>query len=180
MAAERPRRVAGFFATCWLFRSKIVFSWDFAFAVAAALLAWLAPSEPQLRQLSEPLAPVAVGLATALVGVVVAGLAVVVAFLDDDFLALIDEATKTYGGVEGQLFPFWFVTATGVGATLGATALMLTRQSLSELPLRVLFAAVIGLLVWTAVGVFNLVASLQATGVSRAIYARKKREPPTG
>jgi uncharacterized membrane protein YuzA (DUF378 family) len=57
---------------------------------------------------------------------------------------------------------------------------MLTRQSLSELPLRVLFVAVIGLLVWTAVGVFNLVASLQATGVSRAIYARKKREPPTG
>jgi hypothetical protein len=32
-----------------------------------------------------------------------------------------------------------------------------------------------GLVVWTAVGVFNLVAALQATGVSRAIYARRKK-----
>ncbi|MFP5343552.1 MAG: hypothetical protein ACLGIJ_11610 [Candidatus Limnocylindria bacterium] len=153
-----------------------MFSWDFAWALVATILAWYFPTEAQLRTMSEQLGPIAVGVATALIGVVVAGLAVVVAFLDDDFLALIDEATKRYGGVEGQLFPFWFVTATGVGATLCAVILILVRETAPELALRVLFAAVIGLLVWTALGVFNLVASLQATGVSRAIYARSRRK----
>ena len=175
MAAERPRRVPGFFRTCWLFRSKIVFSWDFAFAALAVAVSWIVPTDQQVRDLSEPLAPVAVGLATALIGVVVAGLAVVVAFLDDDFLALVNEATRQYGGVEGQLFPYWFVTGTGVAATLGAILLMLTREALAGPPLRFLFAATLGLLVWTAVGVFNLVASMQAIGVSRAIYVSKKR-----
>lgn len=175
MAARRPSRVPGFLATCWLFRSKIVFSWDFAGAVVAAAAACVLPADPQLPSLSTSLAGPAVGIATALVGVVVAGLAVVVAFLDDDFLLLMDEATREYGGVEGQLFPFWFVTATGVGTTLLGVLLLLGAEALPPVALRILFALVAALLVWTALGVFNLVASLQATGVTRAIYARRKR-----
>lgn len=162
-------------ATCWLFRSKIVFSWDFAGAVVAAIAAFVLPGPDQLPDLAAALGGPAVGIATALVGVVVAGLAVVVAFLDDDFLSVMDDSTRDYGGIEGQLFPFWFVTATGVGTTLLGVLLLLTADALPELPLRILFTTVAALLVWTALGVFNLVASLQATGVTRAIYARGRR-----
>jgi hypothetical protein len=175
MGADRPPKVPGFFSTVWVFRSKVFFSWDFAWALAAFAAAAYFPTEQQLREASASLAPVAAGLAMSLVGVVVAGLAVVVAFLDDDFLALVDAATRKYGGVEGQLFPFWFVTATGVTAALGATGLILLSAYLPEIALRVLFALVLALVVWTSVGVFNLVAGLQATGVSRAIWAKAKR-----
>jgi hypothetical protein len=88
---------------------------------------------------------------------------------------VMDDATRDYGGIEGQLFPFWFVTATGVGTTLLGVLLLLTADALPELPLRILFTTVAALLVWTALGVFNLVAALQATGVTRAIYARGRR-----
>jgi hypothetical protein len=175
MAAKRPAHVPGFFATCWLFRSKIVFSWDFAAAVAAGLAALVLPSDAQVATLSNPLAGAALGVGLALVGVVVAGLAVVVAFLDDEFLALMDQATQRYGGVEGQLFPFWFVTATGIATILLSALLLLTHDVLPLPALRFAFAGVVAMFVWTAIGVFNLVASLQAIGVSRAIYARGKR-----
>jgi hypothetical protein len=175
MAAKRPKGVPGFFATCWLFKSKIVFSWDFAGAVAAVIAASALPSDPQVASLSGSLAGAAIGVGLALVGVVVAGLAVIVAFLDDEFLAVMDEATQRYGGVEGQLFPFWFVTGTGVATILLSTLLLLAHEALPSLALRFVFAGVVALLVWTSLGVFNLVASLQATGVSRAIYARSRR-----
>jgi hypothetical protein len=174
MAAKRPKRVPGFFATCWLFKGKIVFSWDFAGAVLGSIAAFVLPSDLQVAGQSESLASSALGVGLALVGVVVAGLAVIVVFLDDEFLSVMDEATEQYGGVEGQLFPFWFVTATGVATILLSALLLLTHGALPSLWLRLLFTAVVGLLVWTSLGVFNLVASLQATGVSRAIYARRK------
>jgi hypothetical protein len=175
VAADRPARLPGFLATCWLFRSKIVFSWDFAFAGLATVIAYAVPSDAQISKAAEPLAAAALGVGSALVGVVVAGLAVVVAFLDDQFLALMDEATERYGGVEGQLFPFWFVTATGVGTLLLAVFVLIAQPALPSLALRIAFAALVGLLVWTAAGVFNLVASLQATGVTRAIFVRRRR-----
>lgn len=176
MAAKRPTRLPGFFATCWLFRSKIIFAWDFVGAAVITIAAYALPADPQLRSLGEALGGPAIGIATALVGVVVAGLAVIVALLDDEFLSLMDEATRDYGGIEGQLFPFWFVTATGVATILLGVALLLLADVLPLLFLRILFAALAGLLVWTALGVFNLVASLQATGVTRAIYVRGKRD----
>jgi hypothetical protein len=172
MAAKRPTRVPGFIATAWLFRSKIVFSWDAGGATVAAILAVWLPSDQQVASLATPLAGAALGVGSALVGVVVAGLAVVVAFLDDEFLGVMDEGTERYGGVEGQLFPFWFVTATGVATLLLSVLLLLAAAVLPPVALRLLFAGVIALFVWTALGVFNLVASLQATGVTRAIYAR--------
>jgi hypothetical protein len=175
MAADRPKGVPGFLATCWLFKSKIVFSWDFLGAVLAVAAAIVLPSDSQVASLSEPLAGAAIGVGLALVGVVVAGLAVIVAILDDEFLAVIDHATRQYGGVEGQLFPFWFVTGTGVATILLSTTLLLAHAALPSLALRIVFAGDVALLVWTSLGVFNLVASLQATGVSRAIYARHRR-----
>ena len=174
MAAERPRRVPGFFATCWLFRSKIIFSWDFALAVAVGLVAYFLVSDENLPAVADNAAVAGFAVAAALVGVVVAALAVLVAFMDDEFLILMDEATARYGSIEGQLFPFWFVTGTGVGAILTATAISVAGDSLNLVVLRILAAVALGLVVWTAVGVFNLVAQLQATGVSRAIFVRSK------
>lgn len=176
MAASRPSRVPGFFATVWLFRSKVFFSWDFGFAVAAAVASVFLPPDKDLPDAAAALTPVAVGLAAALVGVVVAALAVVVVFFDDDFLILIDDATRDRGGMEGQLFPYWFVTATGIAAVLTSTALMLVATSEWLGVTRALFVISIGFLVWTAVGVFNLVAYLQSVGVSRAIFVRKRRD----
>jgi hypothetical protein len=178
MAAKRPKGVPGFFATCWLFKSKIVFAWDFVGAVIAAVAAFVLPSDVQVAALSEKLAVSALGVGLALVGVVVAGLAVIVAFLDDEFLAVMDEATERYGGVEGQLFPFWFVTGTGVATIILSATVLLTHEILPTLALRLGFVGIAALLVWTSLGVFNLVAGLQSTGVSRAIYARRRRPKP--
>lgn len=175
MAAERPRHVPGFFETCWLFRSKIIFSWDFLLAVVTGLAAYLFVSDASLPAMADHAAAGGFAVAAALVGVVVAALAVVVAFMDDEFLILMDEATARYGSIEGQLFPFWFVTGTGIGAILTAAAIAVVGDSIHLAVLRILAAATVALVVWTAVGVFNLVAQLQATGVSRAIFVRSKR-----
>lgn len=175
MTAERPSRVPGFFSTLWLFRSKVFFSWDFAIAVAFAGFFATFSSVDHLPRLAVQLSAGALALAPALVGVVVAALAVVVALLDDDFLLLIDQATEKYGRTEGQLFPFWFVTATGVAAVLGAIVSDLIFDSVPEAAQRALLGAVTLFLVWTAVGVFNLVAYLMHTGISRVLFLRKKR-----
>lgn len=169
--ADRQDEIRGFFASCWHFRDKIVWSWDFLAAVIVFAAAGFLPSDADLARLSAPLAAAALALGAALVGVVVAGLAVVVALLDDQLLALMDADTKS-GGVPGHMFPYWFVTGTGVAAFLLALLLLLAESALGPAANRVLFAAVASLLVWTAIGVFNLVASLQALGINRALFVR--------
>ena len=174
MTATKPRRVRGFLGAVVLFRSKLL-GWDAALALIAAIAALYFPSaDADLMSLAGSFAPTAIGLAASLVGVVVAALAVVVVFFDEEFLVLIDRATKAHGGIEGQLFPYWFVSATGVGAILTSVALLLLVGAAPIPLIRALFVITIGLLVWTAGGIFNLVASIQALGTSRAIHAAKK------
>ena len=177
MTATKTPSVRGFFGAVVLFRSKLL-GWDLGLALVAAVGALFLPSaDKDLLALASSFAPTAIGLAASLVGVVVAALAVVVVFFDEDFLIVIDTATKARGGIEGQLFPYWFVCATGVGAILASVALMLLLGTAPIPVVRALFVVTIALMVWTAVGIFNLVASIQALGTSRAIYAAaKKRE----
>src|SRR3990170_2394385 len=106
-------KVPGFAATCWKFRDKIIWSWDFGAAALVLIVAVLTPSDAQVVSMSPGLATAALALGGAMVGVVVAALAVIVASS--------------------------------------------------------------ALLVWTALVVFNLVASLQAMGVIRSILARSRR-----
>ena len=175
MTNDRSGHVRGFWAACWTYRRSIAVSWDFIGAFVAAGLAMYLPSDEQVRGSAQQLAPAALGLASALVGVVVAGLAVVVVFMDDQFLGLIQEKAALEGGVERLLFPFWFVTATGVTAILASLVLLLVGPYATPPFPRMLMAVTVLMVVWTSIGVFNLVAFLQATGVSRAIYARLRK-----
>jgi hypothetical protein len=166
-------RVRGFLASCWHFRNKIVWSWDFLAALVVGVLALFLPSNAQLVDLSMAMGSAGILVGTTLIGVVIAGLAVVVALLDDQLLALM-QSDEVSGGVSGHLFPFWFVTATGVATVL--LAVLLTLESAVTIApdlLRAPFVLVASLLVWTVLGVLNLVGSLQATGVTRAMLGSK-------
>ena len=163
-------RVPGFWSSVRRFRRKLL-SWDAAGAAVAAILVWCVPPDAVIGTMATDIAGAGLAVGSALVGVVVAALAVVVAFMDDEFLALMDEGMREDGGVAGQLFPFWFVTATGVGSLLLGMILLVGGDLPVEI-LRGLSAAVAALFVWTALGVLNLVAWVQATGATRAIHAR--------
>lgn len=180
MAANSPPKVRGFFASTFRFRDKVLLAWDFVFAVVAAVLAWVLVEDADLAIASAGMGPAALGLAAALVGVVVASLALVVAFLDEDLLVLVAVATEDKGSIEGQLFPYWFVAGTGTGAVIASTALLLISDALGVLVAHVLLSVTVGLLVWTAVGVFNLVAYLHHLGVSRATLVLRRRQATRG
>ncbi len=173
--SERQSQIRGFIPSCWAFRDKIVWSWDFLAAALTLIAAYVLPSDQQVDKLSEPLATAAVALGAALVGVVVAGLAVVVALLDDELLVLMNKDDKS-GRVAGHLFPYWFVTGTGVATFLLALLLLLAGSAMPAWAARILFAAVSALTVWTAMGVFNLVGSLQALGLNRALVAKLRHQ----
>ena len=111
--SDRQSQIRGFFSSCWTFRNKIVWSWDFGAAALVFAAAGYFPSDADVARLANPLATAAIALGAALVGVVVAGLAVVVAMLDDEFLALMDDDENSRR-VPGHMFPYWFVTGTGV------------------------------------------------------------------
>jgi drug/metabolite transporter (DMT)-like permease len=134
------------------------------------------PSDREITDRVGPLAGAALALGAALVGVVVAGLAVVVALLDDELLELMDRDEKS-GRVPGHMFPYWFVAGTGVLTFLLALLLLLAQPILPPVVARVLFAATCAFVVWTALGVFNLVGSLQALGVNRATNVRTRPKP---
>ena len=133
----------------------------------------------QLRHALDGLTTAGLAVATALVGVVIAALAVVVAFLDDEFIALMDKATRKYGGMEGQLFPFWFVTGLGIATILVSVAAICFGQGASNEWMRGLVGLLCWLVVWTALGVLNLVGYIHATGVSRALLIRRRQEGST-
>lgn len=164
-------RLRGFWASCWYFRDKIVWSWDFGLFLTATLAAAVLPSDKEVSDLLAPLTDAAMVLAAALVGVVVAGLAVVVALLDDELLSLM-EGDERSGRVAGHLFPYWFVTATGIATFLLALAIQLFGVVLAPVGVRIGFALVVGLAVWTALGVLNLVGSLNLLAINRALLAR--------
>ena len=176
MKGDHRPAVAGLVASTIRFRSKVVLSWDLWIAVAAGAAAIYFVPDTELRPALTGLTSAGLAVATALVGVVIAALAVVVAFLDDDFIALMDKATQKYGGMEGQLFPFWFVTGLGVTTILMSVAAIAFGQDASTGWARALVGVLTCLLVWTALGVLNLVSYIHATGVSRALLIRRRRE----
>jgi hypothetical protein len=178
MTADKPKRVPGLLRTSILFKDKVLLSPDLWIGALVGVAAWILVPETSLREALNGLTSAGLAVATALVGVVIAALAVVVAFLDDEFIALMDRATsKRYGGMEGQLFPFWFVAGLGVGTILLSVGAIAFAQPASVEVMRALVAVLSFLLVWTSLGVLNLVGYIHATGVSRALYIRKKNPP---
>lgn len=172
MANESPS-VRGFVASVIVFRGKILRSVDLWIAVAVGVAVALLVRDADLSATVNRLAAAGLGLSAALVGVVLAALAIIVAFLDDELMVLMDRATAAkHGGMEGQLFPFWFVAWLAILAVL----LSVLAATLGQLFVPGVQRALVGLLslliVWSALGVFNLVSFIHATGVSRAILLR--------
>jgi hypothetical protein len=179
MTAERPPTVPGLIRSSILFKEKWILSPDLWLGVLAGVVAWFAVPDAQIKTALGALTSAGLAVAATLVGVVIAALAVVVAFLDDEFIEMMDRATEKYGAMEGQLFPFWFVTGLGIATVLISVGAIAFAQGAGTGVQRVLVAVLTWLLVWTALGVLNLVGYIHHTGVSRAILVRKKfRRPP--
>lgn len=174
MADRQKSSIRGFASSLWTFRRAVFWQWDFVISILVVVLGFILLPDAVVERRSEALATAGVGLGGAMVGVVVAGLAVVVALLDDELLALMDIDDES-GRVPGHLFPFWFVAGIGVATFLLSALLFIVPGLLPPLAHRVLYVAVAGLLVWTALGVFNLVGSMQALGINRALLARGRR-----
>ena len=176
MTAERPRRVPGLIRTSILFKDKVLLTPDLWVGALVGVAAFLLVPDDGLRAALDGLTTAGLAVATAMVGVVIAALAVVVAFLDDEFIALMDRATKDrYGGMEGQLFPFWFVSGIGVVTILLSVGAIAFATMAPNEAIRVLVAVLSFFLVWTSLGVLNLVGYIHATGVSRALVIRKRQ-----
>jgi hypothetical protein len=181
VTAPTPPSVRGFFASVVLFKDKVILSWDLPIAAVLGILAWVVVADADAPAVLERLTGAGIAVSSALVGVVIAALAVIVAFLDDEFTALMDRATKDrYGGMEGQLFPFWFVTGLGILTVLVSVGITAFATDAPGWLARVLVGFVALLLVWTALGVFNIVSYLHATGVSKALWIRKQTERERG
>jgi hypothetical protein len=178
MTAERPPSVPGLIRSSILFKEKVLLSPDILIGVLAGVGAWYFVPETQVKTALDGLTTAGLAIAATLVGVVIAALAVMVAFLSDEFLAKMDRATAKYGAMEGQLFPFWFVTGLGIVTILLSVGTIAFAQAADPVAQRVLVGLLTGLLVWTSLGVLNLVGYIHHTGVSRAIDARKKFPPP--
>lgn len=175
MTADPPKRVPGLIRSSILFKDKVLLSPDLWIGLVAGGLAFVFVPEASLRDALDGLTSAGLAVATALVGVVIAALAVVVAFLDDEFIALMDRATKgRYGGMEGQLFPFWFVSGLGIATVLLSVGAIAFAQQAPKEAERVIVAVLTFLLVWTSLGVLNLVGYIHATGVTRALLIRKR------
>jgi hypothetical protein len=177
MTAPNRPTIRGFFASVVLFKDKIILAWDLPIAVLAGIGAWFAVAEADAPAVLARLTVAGIAVSSALVGVVIAALAVIVAFLDDEFTALIDRATKArYGGMEGQLFPFWFVTGLGILTVLVSVGITAFATDAAGWLARMLVGVLAFLLVWTLLGVFNIVSYLHATGVSKALWIRKRTQ----
>lgn len=156
------------------FKEKVLLAWDLWIGVACALAVFAFVPESQISPLIDSLTSAGLAVAATLVGVVIAALAVVVAFLDDEFLGLMDRATRRYGGIEGQLFPFWFVTGLGILMILVSVGTVAFAAMADATTRRWIAASLTLLLVWMALGVLNLVGYLTSAGVSRAMHIRRK------
>lgn len=178
MTAERPTTVPGLIRSSILFREKVLLSPDLWIGVVAGVAAWALVPEAQVVTALNALTSAGLAIAATLVGVVIAALAVMVAFLSEEFIALMDRATEKYGAMEGQLFPFWFVTGLGILTILISVGALAFAQAADVTVRRGLVAVLTWLLVWTSLGVLNLVGYIHHVGVSRAILARKKFPTP--
>lgn len=178
MTAERPPTVPGLIRSSVLFKEKVLLSPDLWIGLVVGAAAWYFVPEAQIKTALDGLTSAGLAVAATLVGVVIAALAVMVSFLSEEFIALMDRATEKYGAMEGQLFPFWFVTGLGILTVLLSVGTIAFAQAADPAVRRVLVGVLTGLLVWTSLGVLNLVGYIHHTGVSRAILARKKFPGP--
>jgi len=179
VTAPNPPSVRGFFASVVLFKDKVILSFDLWIGVISGIAAYLLVPESDAPSVLQGLTTAGIAVSSALVGVVIASLAVIVAFLDDEFAALVDRATEArYGGMEGQLFPFWFVTGLGITTVLASVAIIAFAGNASDSVARILVGVLTFLLVWTALGVFNIVSYLHGIGVNKALWIRRRTRPP--
>lgn len=156
------------FWTCvWVYRSQIFTAWDvWAALVLAGGLAYLTP-EVKPEGVIVTLARVQLGVATALFGVVLAGLAVIVAFLHEDYLAVLSSAGE---GLEEDFFPFWFTAALAVlSIVLDLIVIIASQTVLVYVPAGLVTFVVSWVFLWTLFAALNLVPFTAAHGINRAL-----------
>ncbi|MFN8223399.1 MAG: hypothetical protein U0R50_09175 [Gaiellales bacterium] len=141
-------------------------SWDFvAGLVAGGVVFWLTGPYPDLVSESETIYVAVAAIGAGVLGVVLAALAVLVTFFDDLYRLVV---SKTTGGFDAALFPYKVVAGLGGLCALVALGSLAASSQLSNSWGEFCFAVVLGLVTWTIVAMYQLVAITLHHGIARA------------
>lgn len=104
----RNLTAASIWRLVWLHKTDVLLSWDLWLAVAGAMGAIALEPKPESVVV---FACCAVGVTSAIIGIVLAGLAIVTAFLDRQYVAVLDKAGY---GIASEVFCFRYPAALAV------------------------------------------------------------------
>lgn len=125
--SENYNRFPSFLRLSLVHKREIIRSWDIAMAFLLAFgLAFFIPRSFFQGNLNA-LAAAELGVASALVGIILAGLAILAVFLDREYVEIL---AKTGGGLEEDLFMFWFTAALAVWSIVANVILLLFADRL--------------------------------------------------
>lgn len=98
----------------------------FYVALALAVLIAIFLPDKTLKSLMVDLGGVIAGVSSALLGIVIAGLAIFLAFMDKEYIALVDK----YFGIGNELFPIKITTILSIISLIFSLGLILIGESL--------------------------------------------------
>lgn len=152
---ERGEAIRGFWRTAWRHRREVLLSWDIGVSLLVSSLAGVFTPEIAIERNLTYIAGTELGVASVLVGIILAGLAILVVFLNEEYLAIL---SRTKGGLQADIFPFWFTGALGVLSISFNVLVILFGADLVVGVQRIVLGASTWFFLWTVFAVLNLIA----------------------
>lgn len=163
-AAVTTEEVAGFWRSTWRNR-RYLLSWDLpAAAGLAGASAFL--SHRAISQSARTILITEAGILSGILGVIIAGFAISIAFMTRPWMRLL---ARTTSGVEGDFFPFWFVSTLAVIGILVCLTGAVLHSEASCTEQRVIFVTSTFFSSYCLFATLNLVGFIASQGSNRAL-----------
>lgn len=128
--------------------------WDFAVGIGGGIAAYFASGHPVVRANGVGILVAGGALDVALLAVVLTALSILVAFLSEDYIALLKKSRE---GIQGAIRPYKMIGALSGFAALVALGTALTWDATRVGAQRWLLAAASGLSAWAIAGTVDLI-----------------------
>lgn len=173
MTSPETPRVRGYWASLWLHRRGVFWSWDIWTSAALAAAAGIGVRDRTIDQALGNLLLAQTAALAAVLGIVIAGLAIVASQLSRPFLSALSRST---GGIEADFFPFWHLTAVLVVGVAFAGGGYLVLPQATCVQARVVLVATTFFGTYGLFATVNLVALIVGQGVNRALQILQESE----
>lgn len=157
----------------WL-RQTVSERWPWVFLVLSILIAYFG-DEKGLRSVSTAVGSAQVQVSIAFLGVVLAGLAILVAFLDEDFMELLEQHPP---GIDADLWPFQWTAIVATGSILSSMALILVGSPSYVLVLRIAYGLSLFFFLYLLLVMWQLVRYVAELLRLRASQIKDKKRTP--